>query len=115
MFEECPSVFYLNQWLEHLPERDRRDAAKRARHVALDCAEVATAASLLIELGDVAAAEARLIADADRLRGEHFSDLESLAKASASLPGKFFLTKPSTNGVCTRAGEMELQRMLCRR
>jgi hypothetical protein len=81
MFEKDPSVFYLQQWLEHLPEGDRSDAVERARQVALDHAEAATAASLLIELGDVEAAEARLIADADRLRGEHFSDLELLAKA----------------------------------
>jgi hypothetical protein len=43
--------------------------------------DLVTAASLLIELGDVETAESRVVADADRLSGEYYGSLESLTKA----------------------------------
>lgn len=48
---------------------------------ALNHEDLVTAASLLIELGDVETAESRVVADADRLSGEYYGSLESLTKA----------------------------------
>jgi len=81
MFERSPAVFYLQRWLEHVPQADRAAAQARARQVALDHADLAKAAAVLLELGDAQAAEALLLAKATRLDGSNYPDLVPLAKA----------------------------------
>lgn len=81
MFEEHPSVFHLRQWLRHLPESDQAAALGRARQMALGLSDPTTAASLLVEVGDIDGAEARLVAEAENLRQKDFGTLEVLAKA----------------------------------
>ncbi|MDM0110472.1 hypothetical protein QTH97_36735 [Variovorax sp. J22R24] len=81
MLEEHPSVFHLRQWLQHLPEANQADALARARQMALGLSDPATAASLLIEVGDIDSAEARLMAESENLREKDFYALEVLAKA----------------------------------
>lgn len=81
MFEEHPSVFHLRQWLQHLPEANQAAALERARQMALGLSDPVAAASLLIEVGDIDSAEARLVAEAENLRDKDFYTLEGLAKA----------------------------------
>lgn len=81
VFERSPSVFYLQRWFAHLPDGDRAEAEECVRQLALNHEDLVTAASLLIELGDVEAAESRVVTEADRLSGEYYSSLESLTKA----------------------------------
>jgi hypothetical protein len=66
MFERTLSVFYFQRWLEHLPEAARTEAVARARQLALEHDDLMAAAALLLELGDAAAAEARLLAEPGR-------------------------------------------------
>ena len=81
MFERTLSVFYYQRWLEHLPEAARPEAVAHARQLGLVHDELAAAAALLLELGDAAAAEARLLADPGRLDGNQYATLVPLAKA----------------------------------
>ncbi|MDM0110079.1 hypothetical protein QTH97_34615 [Variovorax sp. J22R24] len=80
MFEKHPSVFHLRQWLQHLPGANHTDALQRARQLALRLSDPVTAASLLIEVGDIDSAEAGLVAEAENLRHNDFYTLETLAK-----------------------------------
>ena len=81
MFERTLSVFYYQRWLEHLPEAARAEAVAHARQLGLDHDDLTAAAALLLELGDAAAAEARLLADPGRLDGNQYATLVPLAKA----------------------------------
>ncbi len=81
LFERTLSVFYLQRWLEDLPEAARPDALERARQLALGHDEPTIAATLLIELGDGAAAEAVLLAEPGRIDGNNYPSLVPLAKA----------------------------------
>lgn len=81
MFEQSPPVFYLQKWLEHLPLTDRDAALAHARHTALSHTDLAMAATLLLALGDAAAAEALLVAEPARIDGRKYGELASLAKA----------------------------------
>ena len=81
MFDEDPSVFNFRQWLQHLSEAQHAAALERAHQTALSLSDPATAASLLIEVGDIESAEARLVAEAERLREADLYSLEGLAKA----------------------------------
>jgi hypothetical protein len=81
MFERSPVVFYLQQWLEHLPQSDHPAARARASQVALDHANVSAAATLLMELGDAEAAESRLVAGLAQLDGGNYPELVPLAKS----------------------------------
>ena len=81
MFERTLSVFYYQRWLEHLPEAARPEAVAHARQLGLDHDDLTAAAALLLELGDAAAAEARLLADPGRLDGNQYATLVPLAKA----------------------------------
>jgi hypothetical protein len=81
MFERTLSDFYFNRWLEHLPEAARPEAVAHARELALRHADLTAAATLLLQLGDPAAAEARLLAEPGRIDGNDYGSLVPLAKA----------------------------------
>jgi len=81
MFERSMSDFYLDRWLEHLPEADRPQARHYARALALAHQDPAAAAAVLLKLDDPEAAEARLLADLARLESGHYANLVPLAKA----------------------------------
>jgi hypothetical protein len=81
MFERTLSDFHLQRWLEHLPEAARPDAVAHARQLALHHDDLTAAATLLLQLGDAAAAEARLLAESGRINGYHYASLVPLAKA----------------------------------
>lgn len=81
LFERSLSVFDLQRWLEHLPEAGRAEAMSRARQLALEHADPATAATLLLELGDAEAADAKLVSDPARIDGQNYPALVPLAEA----------------------------------
>jgi hypothetical protein len=81
LFERSLSVFELHRWLEHLPEASRPAALQRARQLALDHDDPTRAAVLLLELGDAAAAESKLISESASIRGENYAALVPLAEA----------------------------------
>ncbi|MBC7701792.1 DUF6880 family protein [Aquabacterium sp.] len=81
IFEQNPAVIYLQQWLEHLPQADRAAALVHAHQTALSHADLTTSSTLLLELGDVATAEALLVAEPARVDGRHYASLVPMAKA----------------------------------
>lgn len=81
LFEETLSVFDLQRWLEHVSHAARPEALARARQLALDHADPTTAATLLLELGDADAAEARLLKAPEHIDGGNYGELVPLAKA----------------------------------
>jgi hypothetical protein len=81
IFEQSPAVFYLQKWLEHLPQADRAAALAHARQTALSHADLTMAATLLLALGDAATAEALLVAEPARIDGRKYGELVPLAKA----------------------------------
>jgi len=81
MFERTLSDYYFERWLEHLPEAARSDAISHARELALAHDDLAAAATLLLRLGDAAAAEHRLLAEPGGIDGNDYGNLVPLAKA----------------------------------
>lgn len=81
MFERTLSDLYFQRWLEHLPEAARPDAIAHARQLALRHDDLTSAATLLLQLGDAAAAEAWLLAEPARIDGNQYGSLVPLAKA----------------------------------
>jgi len=81
MFERTLSDFHFQRWLEHLPEPARAEAVAHARKLALAHDDVTAAATLLLQLGDADAAEARLLAEPGRIDGNDYGRLVPLAKA----------------------------------
>jgi hypothetical protein len=81
MFERTLSDFYFQRWLEHLPEPARAEAVAHARQLALAHDDLTAAATLLLQLGDADAAEARLLAEPGRIGGNDYARLVPLAKA----------------------------------
>ncbi len=81
MFERTLSDFYFQHWLEHLPEAARPEAVVHARQLALRHEDLTAAATLLLQLGDAAAAEARLLDEPGRIDGNDYGRLVPLAKA----------------------------------
>ncbi len=81
MFERTLSDFYFQRWLEHLPEAARPKAIAHARQLALRHDDLTAAATLLLQLGDAAVAEARLLAEPGRIDGNDYGSLVPLAKA----------------------------------
>ncbi|MCA3218642.1 MAG: hypothetical protein ING59_08815 [Burkholderiales bacterium] len=81
MFERTLSDFCFNRWLEHLPEAARPDAVAHARQLAFRHDNLTAAATLLLQLGDAAAAEDRLVAESGRIDGNQYGSLVPLAKA----------------------------------
>ncbi len=80
-FERTLSDFHFQRWLEHLPEPEHGDAVVHARQLALRHDDLTAAATLLLQLGDATAAEARLVAEPGRIDGNHYGSLVPLAKA----------------------------------
>lgn len=80
MFERTLSDFELQHWLNHLPDAARPEAVAHARQIALHHEDVTAAATLLLQLGDLAAAEARLMAEAARIDGKDYFRLVPLAE-----------------------------------
>ena len=80
-FEDSLSVHDLERWLEHQRETDRPQARERARQLALAHDEPAGAAKLLLHLGEVEAAENRLLAGAAHIDGGDYGSLVPLAKS----------------------------------
>lgn len=81
MFERTLSDFYFQRWLEHLPEPARTEAVAHARKLALAHDDLTAAATLLLQLGDADAAEARMLAEPGRIDGNDYGRLVPLAKA----------------------------------
>jgi hypothetical protein len=81
MFELAPSDFRLQRWLAHLPEAARPEAVAHARQLALGHDDLTAAATLLLQLGDPAAAEDRLLAAPGHIDGGDYGRLAPLAKA----------------------------------
>ncbi|MFP5462863.1 MAG: DUF6880 family protein [Gammaproteobacteria bacterium] len=81
LFERTLAAFHFRQWLERLPESERAAARADARQRALDHADPAVAAALLLELGDADSAEARLIAAHERFEGASYAGLTPLVEA----------------------------------
>ncbi|WP_345944715.1 DUF6880 family protein [Variovorax sp. dw_954] len=81
LFEQSISVFDLHRWLEQLPEASRPEALQRARQLALGHEDPATAATLLLDIGDDAASEAMLLGEPTRIRGDDYGALVPLAQA----------------------------------
>ena len=81
MFERTMSDFYLDRWLQHLPEAAQLEARGHARELALAHPNLAAAATVLLKLDDPAAAEARLLAEPGRIDGTQYGSLVPLAKA----------------------------------
>jgi hypothetical protein len=81
LFERSISVFDLHRWLEHLPESSRHEALERARELALCHDDPATVATLLMDIGDDEAAEAILLAEPARIRGDNYGALVPLAQS----------------------------------
>lgn len=81
MFERSLSDFYLDRWLEHLPQADRPQALQYARELALAHPDPAAAATVLLKLGEPEAAEERLLAEPGRIESGHYASLAPLAKA----------------------------------
>jgi len=81
MFEKTMSDFYLDLWLQHLPEAARPQARDHAREFALAHPNLSAAATVLLKLDDPAAAEARLLAEPGRIDGTQYGSLVPLAKA----------------------------------
>ncbi len=106
LFERSISVRDLRRWLEHLPEASRQMAMERARELALNHDDPATAATLLLEVGDDEAAEAMLVADPARLRGDNYDALLSLAqslKTHQRLRGEAAIYRSLLTAILTRA------------
>ena len=106
IFERSISVFDLHRWLEHLPEAFRREALEQARQLALNHDDPATAATLLLDIGDAEAAEAILLAQATRIRGDGYGALVSLAqslKAHQRLRGEAVIYRALLTAVLSRA------------
>ncbi|MEJ8859550.1 DUF6880 family protein [Variovorax robiniae] len=81
LFERSISVFDLHRWLAQLPDASRPEALQRARRLALGHDDPATAATLLLDIGDDEAAEAMLLGEPTRIRGDDYGALVPLAQA----------------------------------
>ncbi|GAC1426883.1 MAG: hypothetical protein NVSMB6_27130 [Burkholderiaceae bacterium] len=81
LFERSMSVCDLHRWIEHLPEASRHSACEHARLLALEHEDPTTAAMLLLDIGDDEAAEAMLLAEPARIRGDNYGALVPLAQA----------------------------------
>ena len=106
LFERSISVFDLHRWLEHLPESSRHEALERARELALCHDDPATAATLLMDIGDDEAAEAMLLAEPARIRGDNYGALVPLAKALQAhqrLRGETAIYRALLTAILTRA------------
>lgn len=81
VFESTLSEIDLTDWLRHLPKAEQPQAIAHAREIALRHDELIDAATLLLELGDAAAAEERLLNEAGRIDGGSYTRLVPLSDA----------------------------------
>lgn len=106
MFERTLSDFHFQRWLEHLPEPARAEAVAHARQLALAHDDLTAAATLLLQLGDPAAAEDRLLTEPGRIDGNDYGRLVPLAKAlrADECPrGETVVYRALLNGILERA------------
>ncbi len=106
MFERTLSDFHFQRWLEHLPEANRTEAVAHARQLALQHDDLMAAGILLMQIGDPAAAEARLLAEPGRLDGTRSGSLVPLAKALRThgcLRGETVIYRALLKGILDRA------------
>lgn len=100
-FERTLSEHDFERWLEHLPEAARSAAIAHARELALAHDDPAVAATLLLSLGDATAAEARLIAEPERIDGNDYGRLVPLARPGAPTTAR--AARASSIAPCPRA------------
>ena len=81
LFERTLSDWHFQRWLQPLGEAARSEAIAHARQLALQHDDLSAAATLLLQLGDADAAEARLLAETARIDGDDYGRLVPLAKA----------------------------------
>jgi hypothetical protein len=81
LFGRRMSVHDFRGWIEHLPEGERADAREEALRLAQRHADPVTAASLLLEIGEHAIADAVLADGHERIDGRRYEHLGSLAKS----------------------------------
>ncbi|GAC1427035.1 MAG: hypothetical protein NVSMB6_27260 [Burkholderiaceae bacterium] len=106
LFERSLSVSDLQRWLEHLPEASRPEAFEQARRLALEHEDPATAATLLLHIGDDEAAEAMLLAEPAKIRGDNYGALVGLAQALKThqrLRGETAIYRALITAILTRA------------
>ncbi len=106
LFERSISVVDLHRWLEHLPEAARPEALERAHQLALDHDDPTTAATLLLDLGDHDAAEAVLLADPARIRGDNYTQLRPIVQAMRAhqhLRGEAAICRAMLTAILNRA------------
>lgn len=106
LFERSISVFDLHRWLEHLPDASRHEALERARQLALDHDDPTTAATLLLDIGDDESAEAMLLAEPARIRGDNYGAQVPLAQALQAhqrLRGETAIYRALLTAILTRA------------
>ena len=106
IFERTPSEFYLQRWLKHLPEAAHAGAIAHARQVAMQHGDVIAAATLLVQLGDSSAAQARLLAEHHRIDGNFYDSLIPLAKSlrdNHCLRGEAVIYRALLKGILDRA------------
>ncbi len=106
IFERALSVLYLDRWLTHLSEPERHDAVAHARELATHHDQPATAAEVLLHLGDAEAAEVRLLTDPGRVDGRSYGTLVPLAtalRAHACPRGETVVNRALLLGVLNRA------------
>ncbi len=106
LFERTLSDFCFQRWLDHLSEAARSEAVAHARQLAMRHGDVTAAATLLLQLGDADAAEARLLAEAGRIDGNDYGRLLPLAKslrAEDCLRGETVVYRALLRGILERA------------
>jgi len=81
IFERSLAVDDLRAWLDDLPITAHAQAIARTRELAREHSDPVTAARLLLDLDDAAAAEALLLADPARIRGDDYGGLVPMARA----------------------------------
>lgn len=81
VFQVTLSVSDFHDWLELLPPHAQAEAVERARALAAKHRDPVAVATLLMDLGDGAAAEAALAAAPGNIRGGDYGTLVPLARA----------------------------------
>ncbi len=84
IFETTLSVSDFHGWLELLPPNAQAEAAEQARALATKHGDPVVVASLFMDVGDGAAAEAALVAAPGSIRGGDYGTLVPLARALES-------------------------------
>lgn len=105
VFESTLSEVDLADWLRHLPQAEQPQAIAHARELALVHDELIDAVALLLELGDAAAAEERLLSEAARIDGRSYTRLVPLSEvlcARGCLRGEAAIHRALLNAILDR-------------